>query len=318
MDNLERSILAAVTYFDLHDHALSAWEIWRWLLADGGGQDVGPMQVMQKLGQSTELSSRLESCDGFHFLKGRQELVRKRQERYRLTAGQAKAARRLAWVFARLPFFEAVFGCNGFGFDGLDAGSDMDFFIVAKKGRIYLVRLTAIIVTALLGLRPTAKTKAGKACLSFFVSDDGLDLGRIRQGDDIYLTYWLATLYPFFGWEKYPQLAAANSAMLSRLPNSHPCLPGSSRRVTVPRRWRRLVDGWLAGRIGDALERAARKIQAGKISAKLAAAASDSSIIADDHMLKFHEHDRRASYQKRFDDAMLLLCHSREGGNPGA
>jgi hypothetical protein len=74
--------------------------------------------------------------------------------------------------------------------------SDIDLFIITKNNRIWTTRICFTLILTLLGQRKTTKKHAGKFCLSFFITENYLNLENIAIKNDIYLKYWIESLVP--------------------------------------------------------------------------------------------------------------------------
>lgn len=99
--------------------------------------------------------------------------------------------------------------CNSRAMGEADENSDIDLFIITKKGNLWTSRLLVTAITLLLGVRRRnthglqkstceyIKRTKNKFCLSFFISEEALNLESIRlQPDDPYLDRWIYTLVP--------------------------------------------------------------------------------------------------------------------------
>jgi hypothetical protein len=79
----------------------------------------------------------------------------------------------------------------------VDADSDIDLFVVTSPRRLWTVRILMTLVFQLLGVRRYGKKIAGRLCLSFFSTTDGLDMSEIAlDGGDPYLATWVKYLSP--------------------------------------------------------------------------------------------------------------------------
>jgi hypothetical protein len=90
-----------------------------------------------------------------------------------------------------------------------DVNSDIDLFIIAKKGNLWTVRFIVTTLTSMFGVRRrnthglqkwtpeyTARTK-NKFCLSFFITEEVMNFASIRlEPNDPYLDRWIYTLIP--------------------------------------------------------------------------------------------------------------------------
>ena len=151
-------------------------------------------------------------------------------------------------------------------------------------------------ICQLFGLRPTEKNIKDKICLTFFISEDNLDLKNIAlDKNDIYFYYWLATIFPIYNKDKiYEKFRSANSWIKKHLPNFQPIILDKKQRITFMSSLSFLYNF-------DFLERLAKKIQLKILSPKLRAMANrDTRVIINDKMLKFHSNDRREHYRDKF------------------
>jgi len=299
MDKLEKAIFSTLCYFDIHNYPLTLFEIYKWLYIDDC--EVHSLGRIKERLESGELSHLVGLKSGYYYLLASEKIVADRQRRYVISAHKSKIAQRAAKIFSYVPFVESVCACNDFGFNSLDKKSDIDLFVIAKSQRIYFVRLALIAIIMILRLRPKRTDKSDKICLSFFITDSDLNLDSVMIGEnDIYLTYWLATLYPFFGFKKYLELLNANARILSKLPNCQIFNPCHERKIKFPVIFRLKIES-LPVVLFNYLERAARKMQMKKINRKLDKYAGESTgIVISDRMLKFHENDNRRFYQDEF------------------
>ena len=77
--------------------------------------------------------------------------------------------------------------CNSLALRTCNETSDIDLFIILKKESFFTTRLLIIAIFNLFRLRP-------KVCLSFFISNQALNLDNIRLENDIYFSHWLDSL----------------------------------------------------------------------------------------------------------------------------
>ena len=314
----QEDILKPLIFLDIFDYPPTAMELWRFLpvqaelgevinipssfviptearLARSGGiplRDPSP----SRLGMTTK--------NGCHFLPGREELVNKRREFFYLSEKKFKIARRAAWLLHFIPSIGMIAVCNNFYYR---PQSDIDFFIIAQKGRLWLTRFFATMLLDLFNLRARGKKTADRICLSFYLSEDNLNLENIAlKPEDPYLSYWLAFLEPIYGQECYNKFWEANGWLKNIFPNILPkqpvarrCLDGV-KNLTHPVRAARPPLPRRGIFLGDWLEKIAKKIQWQKLSPRVKemAAAGDTRVVINEQMLKFHENDRREFYRE--------------------
>lgn len=107
------------------------------------------------------------------------------------------------WLFKSLPFVKTIYLCNSITFNKLEEDSDIDLFIITKQNSLRLARFFSVVLFFLLWLKRTKRNKSRKYCLSFYVTEDQLNLYNISLPQtDIYLTYRLAHLVLLYNEDK--------------------------------------------------------------------------------------------------------------------
>src|SRR3989344_8782579 len=223
-----QAAIATLAFFDIFNYPLTALEIWRWLYQ----QPAGFAELLDTL-ERLRANSRIGSSNGYFFLAGRKAILEQRFARYQLAEHKYRIALRAARVLRFVPFVEGIAVCNTLGYSNAAKESDIDFFIIARHGRIWLVRLLVTALVSGMGIRRHGQKIADRVCLSFYVSDAHLDISDIAlDAEDIYLVYWLATLVPIFYRQEhdpqcsvYQRLLKENMKLHERLPNFFSCFP---------------------------------------------------------------------------------------------
>lgn len=101
----------------------------------------------------------------------------------------------VAWWLRFVPYVRLV-GLNGSMMTGLlHEGSDIDFFIIAKRGHIFTARILSTTLVKLLGLHRTPHHVAGRICLNRYAADDYLQISP----RNLYHAWVFHNLYPLAG-----------------------------------------------------------------------------------------------------------------------
>lgn len=178
-----------------------------------------------------------------------------------------------------------------------DENSDIDLFIIAKKGNLWTARLIVTFITVLLSIRRrnthglqkwtleyVRRTK-DKFCLSFFITEEHLDLGDIRlQPNDPYLDRWIYTLIPLINRNNmYERFMEANW-------------------VEPTYAWQNAFWQSLSSKLGiifgffSFFENLIQKIWFPKSMSTYEKLWKPWGVIISDTMLKFHDNDQRKMY----------------------
>ncbi|MFA5413745.1 MAG: nucleotidyltransferase domain-containing protein [Patescibacteria group bacterium] len=299
---MEKSILATIAYFDVFNYPLTVTEIWKWLYSKEESRDGSPTigEIWKNLENNQSLKSLVNSRRGFYFLKNRDDLVEIREARYVLAVKKIKRARRVVKFLKFIPGIKMIALCNSLAWTNAREESDIDFFIVTDKNKIWTARFWSAGFLQIFGLRPSKKNTRDKICLSFFADYDSLNLESLAtESPDIYLIYWVAQLQPLFDrGGMYNKFWQANAWIKKFLPNVFPRDEVNEISENRP------------GKIGLG-EKFFRWMQLKLMPKSLKDMANrDSRVVVSDHMLKFHANDRREEYKKMWEEKVVNLINS--------
>ncbi len=307
MDNkaLEQSIIKTLAYFDLSDYPLTQEELfdYLWQPPPAGYEDLVNFLANYS-------GDKFISKFGYHFLPHREEIIERRQRAAVFSDLKMKTARRGAKLIRAVPFLRAVFVCNTVGAGTAKSDSDIDFFIIAEKNRIWLTRLLVAGWLSLFGLRRSDNRIHNKICLSFYVTTDNLDLSPYRVADaDIHFAYWLNQMVPLYDpqnlWGKFLHI---NNWIKKFLPNLYQrpalnCL-NSVADTRWSLWWKKIWERMWQGTYGNIINDQAKEIQRAKMKyfAKRIERVGEKGVIIGDKILKFHEHDTRVAVRQHWHE----------------
>lgn len=296
----DKAIIETVAFFDLFDFPLTEFELWKYINVKC---DLNDIQAVLNEKKSHDF---IEEKNGFYFLAGRREIIKTREERRNYAERKIKKAARVSKLFKFIPWIKMVAVGNMIGADNLKDESDIDLFIITEQERIWLTRFFCASFAQLLGLRPKENNTRDKICLSFFVSEEAMNLKKLMLGGkDIYFICWLAGLRLVYNKTgTYEKFMEANGWIKEYLPNLNlfvPLTPGS--RIPPKRR---------AGKCGmtiiNRLEQKAKKLQLELLPDNLKKIMNkDTRVVINDKILKLHSNDRREEYRKKWKEKMKLL-----------
>lgn len=319
MDNIQRNnsaletaVIKTIAFFDLFDRPLSAEELWRYCGARCGLDELRET-VSNGLAEAKSSSFRAETgtLNGFYFLKGRDEIVILKNKQDELAKRKNKIALRAAKILRFVSGIKMIAICNNFSYH---KDSDVDLFIIIKRGRLWLARFLVTVVLHIFKLRRHGENHiSDRICLSFYSSEEKMNIAEIAlKPSDPYLCYWLAILRPIYGYDCYEIFFNANGWLKAILPNAAPRRKEECEFIKDSRAsllMKKINGVWFNRRCGDFLEKMAKKIQLKKMSNNINSVANknDTRVIISDTMLKFHEQDRREEYLDRWRDNLRGL-----------
>lgn len=300
ISTLRQRCLATLAYFDMFDYPLKFEEIFGYFL----GEQPDREELKNFLHDHRDA---IHYQDGYYFLKGRDLIVVTRDEREKISQQYWKKVRRFLPFIQFVPFIKMVGVCNTLAYNNASKDSDIDLFIVAKKGRLFFVRFLTVLLFGLLGVRRHGNKIARRVCLSFYVDESSLNLEKIQDGEnDIYLPYWLLTMRPIYGHETYEKFVHENFWIRKYFQRTL-----SVRQVfwkdNFLRLFAKLKESLWKGKWGDVIEKKLRDVQMKRHQKNLTHLPSGASIVVSDHMLKFHNIDRRKDIAERFERRLKEL-----------
>lgn len=312
MTRIHEGVLSALAYYDAFSFPLTAQEIFMGLPSGEGARP--SYEEFERALAEAHRRGLVARAEGYYALPGRETYAAERKARYLLAEEKYARVRRFFLLARFAPWLRAAFVCNTLARSYARAGSDIDVFVVAAPGRIWLTRLLVTGLAALLRVRPTETESADRICLSFFAVEDALDLKPLAIDGDVYLPRWLQELYPVYDESGVARrLFIENGWLRDLLPGTRVQAP-SRRRAVAPRlaRAKRALERLCDAVFGDALERWAERRQKAWLPAALRAAADapSSGVVLSDRVLKFHDRDRRAEIRDAYHEKLSHVLRS--------
>lgn len=305
MTPLDVSIQKTLAYFSLFNYPLTKEELFAYLWQ--------PPRISYEEFAAGGIAGIGEKY-GYYFLPGREETAENRRRHLLISEMKMKIARRAVKKIRAVPFLRAVFVCNSVGQGLARPESDIDFFIVAAPGRVWLVRFFTNLILKFWRQRTYGKSQRDKICLSFYVDENHLDLNSLcAVKDDIHFIYWMHQMIPIFDPDNfYQKFLAANRWTKDSLPNIGRIGSGgylfNVAESGWSRGWKRAWESIWGGAYGKLLELQAKGIQMQRLKAgiKEAAARGDNSVVISDSVIKLHENDARVKYFERWNNSQLI------------
>ncbi len=297
-DTLDKAILKTLAYFSIFGYPLTSFEVWKWLMVDGGTKTSLP-QVISRLETSPTINRHVSEHQGFYALGDTRSQVAERQERFHDATRKFSKLRRFMKLLARLPWIEGVAVCNSLAWRHTTNESDIDLFILTTQGRTWSARLFATLPLKLFRARP-GETTHDPICLSFFIAPSAADLSKVKIAEhDPYLSYWCQSLVPLLeraNW--FHKFGEANNWVKQVLPNSF------SYRMA----WRfRPKSAWRLVR-WPLSEKLARTLQLERLPKVIKEMMNrDSRVVVQDDMLKFHHNDARLQITRQLQEKLIML-----------
>ncbi len=174
------------------------------------------------------------------------------------------------WVLRFAPFIRML-GLNGSLVRGEESEeSDIDFLVIAKRGRLYTTRFFTIILAELTGYRRKGDKVAGRICLNCYLPDNKLDISPKDKKSREKVAKAYKYLIALIDAEDYENEFFRANEWFSRYKVNGKQYNQSLRKIVLRLTLRNpigLCEGVLSGKFGDWLEKKLMEYQIKRIKA---------------------------------------------------
>lgn len=283
-----------LAYLTAVGHGGTLMDVWRWLYRPTRNWTLCDVDEALHTGVQSGL---FEEHEARYVLFGHAHVLRDGHERALWSDVKFRSVRWFLRYLRLVPGVRAVAVCNSLAFEMAARTSDIDLFVITRTRAMWLVRFFALLPLRMLRRRPGYQTEH-PICLSFFVTERGLNFDRVRlEPEDPHMAHWLLSMIPMIDDGAFAEFITANEWARELFPNAELPQMAWYRRLPQSRPWRwqppACVDVWL--------ERAQRRRLPPRIAETMN---RTTDVIVNEHMLKFHTNDRRAEYRARFESLL--------------
>lgn len=307
MNDLEKSILKTVIYFDIFNCPLTCFEIWEYLI----DYKCKLQEVIFCLSGSENIKRYTETSSGFFYLKGKKEIIKFRKINRLNSQYKIKLAIKKASFIRYVPFVRCVCLSGSIPHFNSQKNSDIDLFIIIKDEYIWFSRFFITLFSHIFRVRRHGKKIKNRLCLNFYLSDEHLNLEDLCYENELWFFFWFTQIFPIIGKTNYSKFLQFNQWALKRIPNFikfDNVSSGFVNKKSIPR-IKRFLELILDNEIGLFFDVILRELQLFKMrfnkNSKMNNGEKD--VIVNDYMLKFHEADPRKYYNKIFLEKTKFL-----------
>lgn len=301
--NLQKSILQTIAFFDLFDYPLTAEEIKANLI-----NYRKPVHIKEIKGLLAQMESVIEPIHNYYVVKGREEIIDRRKARKFISEKYWARTHQYTKYLKKTPFIKMFAVCNNLAFDNAKETSDIDLYIVVKKGRMWTARILTTAIMQFFGVRRHGNKIAGRFCLSFFVTEEKLSMKEHAKKVDPYLGYWTKLIKPVYGRQVFERFKKENETWLNQEFGLNFSEENEKQLAFERKSKQKLFFEWcLNGRIGNVIESALKKVFKKRAKQKAKALGPKASILISDQTLKFHNLDRRTEYAEKWQEQVDYL-----------
>jgi hypothetical protein len=291
--SFEESIYTTLAFFNVFDFPPTLEEIMYYSMRLKHGED----DVRDFLKSDALIGEQY----GYYFIFGRQNIVDIRKERTEINDGLWLKVIKYVPCLQMVPFIKVAAVCNNLAFNNCKTNSDIDLFIITKKERLFTARTLSTILFMLMGIKRNKKKIAGRFCLSFYISEDGMNLKKMAlEPFDVYLDYWFRSLKPvYFDKTILRKFFRENEWSTDRFYQW-----GIKEPYIKDNRFFKLIakvqEIILNRGFGNFMEKILEKVHMHRFEKNKKYFTEESDVVVTNEMLKFHNIDKRKEFRKKF------------------
>ncbi len=271
----ELAILKTVVYASLFDYPLTLEELHYSLLEATLTGDA----ILAEYESSETLQRVIELREGFFFPRGRFSLVEKRQRRQIDSRSLLERNRWVLKLVCAIPNTRLVALSGSAAHGNAELNSDIDLFIVTRRGCVWGVAVSALLLTKMLGYRQMV-------CCNLVLSETRLKIDQ----EDLFTANQIGHLKPLAGYQTYLRFLSENAFVGKRYPNLVPlqgCLDGY-RPAWILRSAKAALEILFALGIRQLLELVCRKSYSRYLRTRSGRWSSPDQVVLERDYLKLH------------------------------
>lgn len=219
-NQLSKTILSTVIYFDVLEYPLTAFELWKYSLCAPYGPVSG--QILQKIPlvrimrEADDLVEKgiFSKCEGRYTLFGRSTLVFERGEKIKHSMLKLKRARHVVYWLRMLPFVRMIGITGRLSLKNIGKTSDWDVLVVLEKKHIWIGRTFLTVFLHSIRKRRWGSYTKDRFCLNYFITNEKLEIGV----QDLFAAKEYAFLLPLFGQKTFALFEMKNAWIKKFLP----------------------------------------------------------------------------------------------------
>lgn len=202
---IKNDVIATIAYFDLFDYPVTQNEIHLFLQRSHNRQKVG---TALKYLVSEKFLYRFNE---FYSLRDDPSAVERRRRGNRKAAQMMVTANKVSALISAFPYVRCVTISGSLSKNFADENSDIDFFIICSKNRLWISRTLLMLFRKLAVLLK----KQHYFCMNYFVDEAALEI----EEKNVYTATEIITLIPMRGKTTFKDFCKANQWVEDYLPN---------------------------------------------------------------------------------------------------
>lgn len=166
---LKKNIVETLIFHQLLNiPCLTLFEIYKYLISPS---ETNILDVYNTLSDNS-LSRLIRSKNGFYYLNNEKNAFETRILAAKISSQKIKKAKKIGNFLKFIPLIKSIAISGSVSAHSANPESDIDFFIISKKNRIWFSRFLTVFLTQIIGQRRHKNIIKDKICLNIYIADE--------------------------------------------------------------------------------------------------------------------------------------------------
>lgn len=211
--NLEKAILATISYHDIFRYPLMQEEVSAFLIENNSGPNRIKLMLKKLINQK-----KIEKTQNYFHLKRKSKIVNLRLKRTHYSQNKFKKAIFYSRLLKLVPTISSVCLTGALSMANSSKNDDIDLLIITNRRTLWTSRFFANAILLPFKRSPTSKHNSNKACLNIFLDEEDLKISE----ENIYTAHEICQTKLLWGRSSYLKFLRTNSWYKKYLPNWTP------------------------------------------------------------------------------------------------
>ena len=185
LSQTQRAIISALVYVEQFEYCLNKQELFTRLPSK---KNINYSEF-EKAVLSLEAKNLITKSQEFYFLSGKENLVKKRLLRKKISTRFIQNLKKRLWLFKLFPSVKGVLLTGSLAVANSTSDDDIDMLLITSRQTLWISRFLLLVVTGILGWRRkfASKSFAQQWCLNIFLQQDSLAINKSQR--NLYTAY---------------------------------------------------------------------------------------------------------------------------------
>lgn len=238
---LGSAVIKTLLYHDIFKYPLTSEEIYRKISIETNRKELeATLNILVTKGL-------IKKKENFYFVNEDDNLPEKRRKENKLAQKYLRYAKWIGKFISFFPFVRGVYLSGSISKQVMNKDSDIDFFIITSKDRLWVCRMLLVLFKKIFLLNFKKFF-----CLNYFIDENNLEI----KDKDLFTAMEIVTLIPVYGNDIYRKFLIENEWVYLYFPNFSPSFNGFFASIS----FKKMVELMLVGSLGNFLENKTKEI----------------------------------------------------------